>query len=155
MLAREFAGDRARVPGLNGDRSDSIVGGALVIQAVMDRLLASDLTVAGYGLREGIALRSVSDEAAMVDEVQRASLASVGARFHLLGRAAARNVEPGWSSGCWRPSRPGWRPKLAWRRRVRRGCSISARASTTTGTPTRRASCPTPTSTGIRIGRWR
>jgi exopolyphosphatase/guanosine-5'-triphosphate,3'-diphosphate pyrophosphatase len=81
MLARELAGDRARVPGLNSDRSDSIVGGALVIQAVMDRLLASDLTVAGYGLREGIALRSVSDEAATVDEVQRASLASVGARF--------------------------------------------------------------------------
>jgi exopolyphosphatase/pppGpp-phosphohydrolase len=44
-------------------------------------LLAPNLTVAGYGLREGIALRSVSDEAAMVDEVQRASLASVGARF--------------------------------------------------------------------------
>jgi exopolyphosphatase/guanosine-5'-triphosphate,3'-diphosphate pyrophosphatase len=81
MLAREFAGDRARVPGLNGDRSDSIVGGALVIQAVMDRLLASELTVAGYGLREGIALRSVSDAAAMVHEVQRASIAAVGARF--------------------------------------------------------------------------
>jgi exopolyphosphatase/guanosine-5'-triphosphate,3'-diphosphate pyrophosphatase len=81
MLAREFAGDRARVPGLNGDRSDSIVGGALVIQAVMDRLLASDLTVAGYGLREGIALRSVSDEPATVDDVQRASRASVAARF--------------------------------------------------------------------------
>ena len=51
LLARELAGDRARVPGLNSDRSDSIVGGALVIQAVMDRLLASELTVAGYGLR--------------------------------------------------------------------------------------------------------
>jgi len=81
MLAREFAGDRARVPGLNSDRADSIVGGALVSQAVMDRLLASDLMVAGYGLREGIALRSVSDEAATIDDVQRASLASVGARF--------------------------------------------------------------------------
>src|SRR5579859_1936523 len=92
MLAREFAGDRARVPGLNADRSDSIVGGALVIQAVMDRLLASDLTVAGYGLREGIALRSVSDDAATVDDVQRASLASVVARFSSWdhGRAECR-----------------------------------------------------------------
>ena len=83
LLARELAGDRARVPGLNSDRSDSIVGGALVIQAVMDRLLASELTVAGYGLREGIALRSVSDGPATVHEVQRASVAAVGARFNL------------------------------------------------------------------------
>ena len=83
LLARELAGDRARVPGLNSDRSDSIVGGALIIQAVMDRLLASELTVAGYGLREGIALRSVSDGPATVHEVQRASVAAVGARFNL------------------------------------------------------------------------
>jgi exopolyphosphatase / guanosine-5'-triphosphate,3'-diphosphate pyrophosphatase len=81
LLARVSAGERARVPGLNGDRLDSIVGGALVIQALMDRLLASELTVAGYGLREGIALRSVSDEPAMVNEVQSASVAAVGGRF--------------------------------------------------------------------------
>src|SRR6266480_4119387 len=48
LLASAQANDRARVPGLNTDRSDSIVGGALVIQSVMDRLLAPDLTVAGY-----------------------------------------------------------------------------------------------------------
>jgi len=81
LLARQPASERARVPGLNADRLDSIVGGSLVIQAVMDRLLASELTVAGYGLREGIALRSVSDEVAMVHDVQRASVAAVGARF--------------------------------------------------------------------------
>ena len=89
LLARELAGDRARVPGLNSDRSDSIVGGALIIQAVMDRLLASELTVAGYGLREGIALRSVSDEPVTVREVQRASVAAVGARFNSWDRRRA------------------------------------------------------------------
>jgi exopolyphosphatase/pppGpp-phosphohydrolase len=47
----------------------------------MDRLLAAEFTVAGYGLREGIALRSVSDEAANVADVQRASVIALGGRF--------------------------------------------------------------------------
>jgi exopolyphosphatase/guanosine-5'-triphosphate,3'-diphosphate pyrophosphatase len=81
LLAGQAASDRGRVPGLNGDRADSIVGGALVVQAVMDRLLAVDFVVAGYGLREGIALRSVSDASATVAEVQRASVLALGSRF--------------------------------------------------------------------------
>jgi exopolyphosphatase/guanosine-5'-triphosphate,3'-diphosphate pyrophosphatase len=81
LLSGSAANERARVPGLNGDRVDSIVGGALIVQAVMDRLLASNLTVAGYGLREGVALRSVADESAAIADVQRASIAALGARF--------------------------------------------------------------------------
>jgi exopolyphosphatase/guanosine-5'-triphosphate,3'-diphosphate pyrophosphatase len=81
LLASAPASDRARVPGLNTDRSDSIVGGALVIQSVMDRLLAPDLTVAGYGLREGVALRSVTDAAAPVSAVQQAGVSALGGRF--------------------------------------------------------------------------
>ncbi|MCA1646649.1 MAG: hypothetical protein LC797_14725, partial [Chloroflexi bacterium] len=81
LLASQPAGDRGRVPGLNVDRADSIVGGALVVQAVMDRLRAVDFTVAGYGLREGLALRSLTDDAATVVEVQRASVRSLGGRF--------------------------------------------------------------------------
>ena len=89
LLASQSASERSRVPGLNGDRSDSIVGGALVVQAVMDRLLATDFTVAGYGLREGIALRSVSDEAAPVSDVQRAAVLSLGGRFTSWDASAA------------------------------------------------------------------
>ncbi|HEV7665011.1 MAG TPA: Ppx/GppA phosphatase family protein [Chloroflexota bacterium] len=86
------AAERGRVPGLNGDRADSIVGGALIVQAVMDRLLAVDLTVAGYGLREGIALRSVTDEAAAVRAVQDATVVSLGQHFGSFdqGRAERR-----------------------------------------------------------------
>jgi exopolyphosphatase/guanosine-5'-triphosphate,3'-diphosphate pyrophosphatase len=76
-----LAGERGRVPGLNGDRADSIVGGALIVQSVMDRLLAVAMTVAGYGLREGIALRSVTDEAASVRAVQHATVLSLGRHF--------------------------------------------------------------------------
>jgi exopolyphosphatase/guanosine-5'-triphosphate,3'-diphosphate pyrophosphatase len=81
LLAGAPASSRTAIPGLNSDRSDSIVGGALVVQAVMDRLLAADLTVAGYGLREGIALHSVTDEAAEIDQVQRASVTGLGEQF--------------------------------------------------------------------------
>jgi exopolyphosphatase/guanosine-5'-triphosphate,3'-diphosphate pyrophosphatase len=94
LLARASTSERWRIPGLNSDRSDSIVGGALVVQSVMDRLLASDLTVAGYGLREGVALRSVTDEAASIEDVQRAGVLALGHRFTawdmaLAGRRAA------------------------------------------------------------------
>jgi exopolyphosphatase/guanosine-5'-triphosphate,3'-diphosphate pyrophosphatase len=81
LLATATASDRGRVPGLNTDRSDSIVGGALVIQSVMDRLLAPELTVAGYGLREGVALRSVTHAAAPVAVVQQAAISALGGRF--------------------------------------------------------------------------
>ncbi len=93
LLAAEVASDRGRVPGLNGDRADSIVGGAVIVQAVMDRLLAVDCTVAGYGLREGIALSSVSDVAASVADVQHTSVLALGARFTSWDvRAAERRV---------------------------------------------------------------
>lgn len=81
LLAGTAGGNRSAIPGLNADRSDSIVGGALVVQAVMDRLLAAELTVAGYGLREGIALGSVTNEAASVDQVRRAAVAALGDQF--------------------------------------------------------------------------
>jgi exopolyphosphatase/guanosine-5'-triphosphate,3'-diphosphate pyrophosphatase len=91
LLAGAPASSRAAIPGLNSDRSDSIVGGALVVQSVMDRLLAADLTVAGYGLREGIALRSVTDEAASIDQVQQAALAALGEQFGTYHAARAQH----------------------------------------------------------------
>jgi exopolyphosphatase/guanosine-5'-triphosphate,3'-diphosphate pyrophosphatase len=81
LLAAAPSNERGRVPGLNSDRADSIVGGALAVQSVMDRLLAADLTVAGYGLREGVVLLSVSDEPAAIDEVQSASVVGLGQHF--------------------------------------------------------------------------
>jgi exopolyphosphatase/guanosine-5'-triphosphate,3'-diphosphate pyrophosphatase len=81
LLSGTPASRRGTIPGLNADRSDSIVGGGLVVQAVMDRLLATELTVAGYGLREGIALNCVTDEAASVEQVQSVAVSALDARF--------------------------------------------------------------------------
>ncbi len=81
LLSGTPANSRATIPGLNADRADSIVGGGLVVQAVMDRLLASELTVAGYGLREGVALKCVTNEVAGVEQVQQVAVAALGDHF--------------------------------------------------------------------------
>lgn len=81
LVSTQSAGERGRVPGLNADRADSIVGGVLVVQSVMDRLLASSLTVAGYGLREGVALRTMAREAASVADVRAAAVSALGSQF--------------------------------------------------------------------------
>ncbi|HEY2593597.1 MAG TPA: Ppx/GppA phosphatase family protein [Chloroflexota bacterium] len=81
LLSGEPSSSRVTIPGLNADRSDSIVGGGLVVQAVMDRLLASQLTVAGYGMREGVALDCVTDEVASVEHVQRVSVTALSEHF--------------------------------------------------------------------------
>lgn len=45
---------RVKLPGLRSDRADIILPGALVVQAVLDRLKLDRLTVAVNGLREGL-----------------------------------------------------------------------------------------------------
>jgi exopolyphosphatase/guanosine-5'-triphosphate,3'-diphosphate pyrophosphatase len=90
LVAGTPAGGRPGIPGLNGDRADSIVGGALVVQAIMDRLLAPEVIVAGYGLREGVALRSVTLQAASIEDVQRAAIGALGVQFGAYDAAHAR-----------------------------------------------------------------
>ncbi len=45
---------RRKLPGLNSDRADIILSGALVIASIMDRLKKDSLTVSVNGLREGL-----------------------------------------------------------------------------------------------------
>ena len=46
--------ERGRISGLNPDRADIILPGALVLQAVMDQLQVTGMTVSINGLREGL-----------------------------------------------------------------------------------------------------
>jgi len=48
--------ERGKLPGLSRDRADIILPGALVVQAVMDRLGVDELTLSAYGIREGLFL---------------------------------------------------------------------------------------------------
>ncbi len=49
-------GQRKKLPGLNSDRADIILPGAMVLESIMDRLQKDSLTVSVNGLREGLFL---------------------------------------------------------------------------------------------------
>ncbi len=72
---------RARLRGLNPDRADSIVGGALVVLAVMRHLGAERVVVSSRGLREGLALGDPSAGIPTPRQVRTISAATLAARF--------------------------------------------------------------------------
>ena len=81
---------RERVPGLNDDRGDSIVGGSLAIQTLMEVLEAPDVVVSGQGVREGLAQSLISEELSAPAAVRASSLAAMVSRFDGFSAEAAR-----------------------------------------------------------------
>lgn len=81
---------RERVPGLNDDRGDSIVGGSLAIQALMDVLEAPDVLVSGQGVREGLAHGLIGDELPAPADVRASSVAALVSRFDGFSAESAR-----------------------------------------------------------------
>ena len=80
---------RAQVTGLNPDRADTIVGGALVIQGIAKHLGATELVVSSCGLREGLALATAGANAPSPEWVRSISVAALAARFRTWNAAAA------------------------------------------------------------------
>ena len=72
---------RAQISGLNPDRADTIVGGALVVHGVMQHLGARRLIVSSRGLREGLALDADGDDIPPAAWVRTISVATLAARF--------------------------------------------------------------------------
>ncbi|HXY42038.1 MAG TPA: hypothetical protein VEQ10_20350, partial [Vicinamibacteria bacterium] len=72
---------RARVPGLNADRRDSIAGGALVLDVLLDVLGAEELLVSGQGVREGLALNLAGGQLEPADRVRERAVAALAGRF--------------------------------------------------------------------------
>jgi exopolyphosphatase/guanosine-5'-triphosphate,3'-diphosphate pyrophosphatase len=89
MLAARRAKERRSVPGLNEDRGDSIVGGGLAVQTLVEALDAGEILVSGQGVREGVALSSVTEALPAPAAVREASLLSLCARFRTFDPAAA------------------------------------------------------------------
>ncbi len=79
-LAARTMKRRARLRGLNPDRADSIVGGALVVLAAMRHLEADRVVVSSRGLREGLALGDPS-VVPSPRQVRTISAATLAARF--------------------------------------------------------------------------
>ena len=58
LIQSRSLSERRAISGLNEERADTIVAGALVVDAMMTELHAPSLMVSGQGLREGMALHS-------------------------------------------------------------------------------------------------
>ncbi len=85
---------RQTFKGLNPERSDSIVGGAIVVSVLSTHVGAKEIVVSGRGLREGIALGEGLHSVPPVSEVQSESVDALGARFATWRPgAAARRAE--------------------------------------------------------------
>lgn len=69
---------RRRVPGLNTERADIIIGGSAILQTVMEVVGASSLTISDRGLREGIIVDHLVRTNTSADDVSAAPL--IGAR---------------------------------------------------------------------------
>lgn len=69
------------VPGLNRERKDSITGGCLIVETLMDLLGAKTILVSGQGLREGVAFDSLGAELPGIAEVRRFSILDLTSRF--------------------------------------------------------------------------
>lgn len=72
---------RARVPGLNDDRSDSVAGGALVLDALLELLGAEEVVISGQGVREGLARSLARDGLAPAAEVRVSAVRALASRF--------------------------------------------------------------------------
>ncbi len=81
LLAARPAKRRAAVPGLNDDRADSIVGGALVVLTLMKVLGAGEVQVSGQGVREGLAAGLVSEQLPPPVAVRESSVAALAGVF--------------------------------------------------------------------------
>jgi exopolyphosphatase/guanosine-5'-triphosphate,3'-diphosphate pyrophosphatase len=90
LLAARPAKRRAAVPGLNDDRADSIVGGALTVLTLMKVLGAGEAQVSGQGVREGLAASLVSDQLPAPAAVRESSVAALAGAFR---RWDARSAE--------------------------------------------------------------
>jgi exopolyphosphatase / guanosine-5'-triphosphate,3'-diphosphate pyrophosphatase len=92
-LAGERMKKRAHVPGLNPDRRDSVVGGGVVVESLLEALGADRVVVSGEGVREGLA-RSIAREALEPTEaVRRGSLEALASRFVGWSEERARRRE--------------------------------------------------------------
>lgn len=81
LLARLPFKKRGSLPGLSNERGDSIVGGALAVESLMEVVDAPAIRVSGQGVREGVIYSLLSGDLPPVQAVREASIASLTAQF--------------------------------------------------------------------------
>jgi exopolyphosphatase/guanosine-5'-triphosphate,3'-diphosphate pyrophosphatase len=80
-LAARPASKRAQVKGIKYDRADVILGGALVLAAVMEQGDFDSIEVTEAGLREGIFFERLLGERQLFDDVRAESVQNLAHRF--------------------------------------------------------------------------
>jgi exopolyphosphatase/guanosine-5'-triphosphate,3'-diphosphate pyrophosphatase len=88
-LAQQTAAQRAQMPGLNTSRFDSIVGGAICLQAILETLGSAGMLVSGHGLREGVALSQAWERLPSASEVRHGAVLTLAGRFASFDRRLA------------------------------------------------------------------
>jgi exopolyphosphatase/guanosine-5'-triphosphate,3'-diphosphate pyrophosphatase len=80
-LAHEPRRKRDRMPGLSRDRGDSVVGGALGIEVLVEMTGAAEVLVSGQAVREGLAYALFGAPVPPLARVRERALASLAGRF--------------------------------------------------------------------------
>lgn len=84
VLLASSRAERASIPGLNPERADIIMAGLCVAAEAMARIEAREMTVSGYGIREGLLLESARVTPAPADpgEARERSIRQFAERCH-------------------------------------------------------------------------
>jgi len=91
LLERRSGARLPAIRGLNAARTDSIAGGGLLVETVMERVGARRLLVAGLGLREGLLLEALGLDLPAPAAVRASSVRALVSRFSCWdARRAAR-----------------------------------------------------------------
>ncbi|MBJ7608914.1 MAG: Ppx/GppA family phosphatase [Candidatus Dormibacteraeota bacterium] len=80
-LARLPAARRSSVAGISGTRAESVLGGALVVQVLMELAQAPTILVSGYGVRQGVILDQLDLSVPRPRQVRDASVSAVLGRL--------------------------------------------------------------------------
>ncbi len=80
-LVRLPSARRTSVPGISSTRAEFVLGGALVVDALMELGGAENILVSGYGVRQGVILDQLDLVAARPRQVREASVSAVLARL--------------------------------------------------------------------------
>ncbi len=89
-LVRRGAAGRGSIPGMNAERADSIVGGAVCLESAMWWVGARTLTVSGQGTREGLLYAAARQKPSAIADARDAMFHAVLRRFSTWDEAAGR-----------------------------------------------------------------
>ena len=116
MMASSTRAERALIPGMNPKRTHSIVGGALIAQALISHTGVKGITVSGQGLREGLARHPGPVDTKMPISVPKRSKVRADGLLDLTQRFAPRFSR----RGARRADISGRIAKALWQSRHRR-----------------------------------